>query len=189
MSAPSTGHRYSCIVWMVASGRFEFTDQTASRIWLRKPSVPARSLRITNVTARMESSAPGPNRSAHHGGPIHDRGRLILDAVFADVLNYADHFPPADRNSRIRLPIAAAGSPHNSRARSSETIATGLTAVNIRPGKFAARNHASAGRVKEVGRNILKHPEWRDFAGTIRLVLRRRSRPNFPGSLPSACHS
>src|ERR1700676_627301 len=42
----------SSIVRTDASGKFEFTDQTACLTSLRKPSVPARSLRITNVTVR-----------------------------------------------------------------------------------------------------------------------------------------
>src|SRR5690348_18505018 len=53
----------SCMVLTEASGRLGFTDQTAWRIALRKLSVPARSLRIANVTPRQTSSLPGPYMS------------------------------------------------------------------------------------------------------------------------------
>ena len=58
----------SSIVRTDASGKFEFADHTACLTSLRKPSVPARSLRITNVNVRTVSAVLRPNRYAIIGG-------------------------------------------------------------------------------------------------------------------------
>src|SRR5580693_4203507 len=58
----------SCIVRTDASGRFEFTDQTLWRTSFRKISLPARSLRIKNVTVRRVSGALAPNKYCIIGG-------------------------------------------------------------------------------------------------------------------------
>src|SRR5262249_40733269 len=50
--------------------------------------------------ARHHEGAAGNERVRHHGWPIDDIGRLLLNPVLPNVLNYADHFLPR----RVRIP-------------------------------------------------------------------------------------
>src|ERR1700722_7582500 len=110
-----------------ATGRLELTDQTACRTWLRKLSVPARSLRITKVTLRMAFSGEGPKILV----PMEGQYTISGDFWSTPFSRTSSATPIPSRhgihgNSRIRFPTAADGVPHNSRARLSETITTGL---------------------------------------------------------------
>src|SRR5271163_4233746 len=120
----------SCIVRTDASGKFEFTDHTAWRISFRKLSVPARSLRITNVTVREVKPRPTDNEGQY----------TISGAFSCTPFSRTSCTTPItscqgiDGYSVNRLPIAADGVPHNSRARFSETITTGrrpYTSVHV----------------------------------------------------------
>src|SRR2546429_9910817 len=69
----------SCIVRTDARGKFEFTDHAASRTSFRKLSVPARLLRIANVTVRIGLAALDPKTSTTIGGQytISDRKSVV----------------------------------------------------------------------------------------------------------------
>src|SRR5277367_772493 len=122
---------------MDATGRLAFTDHTACRIWLRKPSTPERSLRTTNVTDRMALAVgPGPKTPSPIGGQYTISGAFSWTPFSKTSWTIPITSLQGDPgNSRTCLPIAADGEPHNSRARFSERSTTGRrpwTSVQVR---------------------------------------------------------
>src|ERR1700677_3835307 len=109
-----------------ASGRLGFTNQTACWISLRKDSVPARSLRTANVAPRVASNVLGPKI------PAVIEGQYTIGGAFSwTPFSRTSSTTPTTSNHgglywRNRLPSAAEGEPHHSRARFSEIITTGL---------------------------------------------------------------
>src|SRR3954463_9302522 len=110
------------------TGRLEFTDHTACRISFTNLSVPARSLRIMNVTWRMAFGCPA-------------EAFTEADIVGQYTIEGAGSFRPFSRTScttpmtscgvtprswRSDLPSAADGVRQSSRARLSEIVTTGL---------------------------------------------------------------
>src|SRR5580698_5028833 len=116
-----------CMARTEATGKFEFTDHTACRTWFRKDSVPVRSLRIKNVTVRQAFNGPGPNMLLRIVGQYTVSGACSwMPFSRTSCITPITSRHGIDGYSRKRLPIAAEGEPHSSRARFSETIATDL---------------------------------------------------------------
>src|SRR5580692_5926556 len=96
-----------------ASGKFEFTDQTAIRTSFRKVSVPARSLRITNVTFRIVSAVGAPKRYFIIGGQYTVGGAFsCTPRSRTSCITPITSCHGIDENSRNCLPTAAVGVPH-----------------------------------------------------------------------------
>ena len=159
-----------------ASGRFGFTDQTACRISFIKLAEPAavcgsrrrrRAARWLHCP-RSSSSAAASRRSS---APSGRRRRRRTSA------DHADDLAPVDPScaSRMRLPSAAAGSCHSSRAMFSETMATGRLIVDIGPGEIAAGDQAVAHGLEEARRDELEAPQRRNLPFGVQDDPRRRS--------------
>src|SRR5262245_13194149 len=107
-----------------ASGRLGFTDHTARPTSLVNALDPARELRITyDIVRRTDGLSPS--------NPVISIGNTATVGAFLSTPSLRSSLttPTISRQSdellsRICLPSAAAGEPHISRARLSETIAT-----------------------------------------------------------------
>src|SRR5215475_11014743 len=102
------------------------TDHTARWTSLRKLSVPARGLRMTNVVTRVTSSSP-----ARYGLSPADGQYTVVGGGSCTPLSYTSSTTPmTSRQGAVvsvctRLPSAADAVPHVSRARFSDTMMTG----------------------------------------------------------------
>src|SRR5579863_9641892 len=103
---------------MEATGRLAFTDQTACRTWLRKPSVPVRSLRMAKVAVRMASKGEGPYILGIRVGQYTVSGAFLSTPFsWTSSTTPITSFHGIVGYSRRRLPSAAVGEPHISRAK------------------------------------------------------------------------
>ena len=72
----------------------------------------------------------------------------------------------------MRLPMAADGWPHNSRARVSDTIATGRRSIDVCPGEIPARDQRRTHRLHVAWRNDLEQTERWNLGFGIGAILR-----------------